>query len=138
MIELDCEVFVGKSTRGIKEFTREQKLSKENKQLKKELAHLRKQISRLDGDRVETLREMVADQEEKERFEDSMGPISTSSENLKKDWACNKPNCSGYLEIVLYTKLSLTHYYRKCSECFNRTGGQRYNADSVKGILKNV
>lgn len=128
---------MGKSKRSDKEFTREQKLVRENRQLKQELKHLRKQIARLDGDRFETLRQMVADQEETERFQENMPPPSSNLETLKKDWACN--SCStGFLEITLYTKIGQTFYYRKCSECQNRTKGKRYDSESVKGIIKNA
>lgn len=127
---------MGKSKRSDKEFTREQRLSKENRQLKKELAHLRKQISRLDGDRFETLRQMCEDSEERERFQESVGPVNSNIETLKKEWACH--SCSvGWLEITLYSKLGISHYYRKCNSCDYRTKGQRYDSSSVKGIVKN-
>ena len=128
---------MGKSRRSDKEYTKEQRLSKENRQLKKELSHLRKQIARLDGDRFETLRQMCADNEEKERFNENMGPAKSTVETLKKDWACRQ--CStGFLEISLYSKLGQTFYFRKCNSCANRTKGKRYDDQSVKGIVKNV
>lgn len=123
---------MGKSRRGSKEITREQKLIKENRQLKRELAHLRKQIARVDLDRFETLRQMVTDQEEAQRLQDSV-PIS-NTEALKKEWAC-KECTGGVLEIVLYPKLGQTFYYRACSNCDNRTQGQRYG-ETVRGIIK--
>lgn len=126
---------MGKTTRGIKEFTREQKLIKENRQLKRELAHLRKQIARLDGDRFETLKQIVAESEESQRFQENMGPISSNIETLKKDWACREC-ATGFLEIVLYSKLGSTQYYRKCNSCNHRTKGKRYDSESVKGIIK--
>ena len=126
---------MSKNTRGIKEFTREQKLSKENRQLKQELKHLRKQIARLDGDRFETLRQMCADNEESQRFQESIP--NSNTEALKKDWACNGVGCTGYLEISLYSKLGQTYYFRKCNNCSNRTKGKRYDSESVKGIIKN-
>jgi hypothetical protein len=129
-------VNVGKNTRGIKEFTREQRLIKENRQLKKELGHLRKQISRLDLEGIETAKQMIYDQEEKDRLNESLNDSSSSLEALKKEWACKK--CStGWLEITLYSKLSQTHYYRKCNNCDNRTKGQRYDPSTVRGIIFN-
>lgn len=127
---------MGKSKRADKEFTREQRLIKENRQLKQELKHLRKQITRLDGDRFETLRQIVADQEETERFQDAMGPVTSSLETLKRDWACRECK-DGYLEINLYPKMGQTYYYRACNKCRHRTTGKRYDSESVKGILKN-
>jgi hypothetical protein len=125
---------VGKNTRGIKEFTREQRLVKENRQLKRELAHLRKQISRLNLDDLEVAKQIYFDQEEKDRFNENVGDPNSILEALKKEWACNK--CSGWLEITLYSKLGQTFYYRACNSCNNRTKGQRYDRESVKGIVK--
>lgn len=126
---------MGKSKRTDRSFTREQRLSKENRQLKKELAHLRKQIARLDLDRFETLRQMVADHEESKRFEESAVEANSNIEALKRDWACHECD-NGFLEIVLYSKMGTTQYYRKCNNCTNRTKGKRYE-ETVKGILKN-
>lgn len=125
---------MGKTKRSDKEFSKEQKLSKENRQLKKELSHLRKQISRLDGDRFETLRQMVADQEEAQRFQENMGESISNIEVLKREWACRKCQL-GFLQIILYSKCGQTFYYRACSSCENRTKGKRYG-ESVKGIIK--
>jgi hypothetical protein len=131
MIE-DSEVLVAKNTRAVKEFTREQRLINENKQLKQELKHLRKLITRLENNGPENKQDF--DQEEIDRFEENAGPVSSSLENLKKVWACKK--CSnGYLEITLYSKLNQTFYYRACTNCDNRTKGQRYDSSSVKGIM---
>lgn len=126
---------MGKARRGSKEVSREQKLIQENRILKRELSHIRKQIARLDGDRVETLRQMCADQEETKRFEEINPPVNL--DNLKKDWACKQSECLGFLEIVLYSKINQTYYYRQCNSCLNRTKGKRYDSKSVKGILKN-
>lgn len=127
---------MGKSKRSDKEFTREQRLVKENRNLKRELAHLRKEISKIDVDRFETVKEMVADYQEAERLQENLGNSNSNIETLKKEWACKKLNCSGYLEITLYSKLGQTHYYRKCNSCQNRTKGKRYDSLSVKGIIK--
>ena len=127
---------MGKSKRSDKEFTREQRLIKENRQLKRELAHLRKEISKLDVDRLETVKEMVAAYQEAERLQENLGNPNSNIEPLKKEWACKEPGCSGYLEITLYSKLGITNYYRKCNSCNNRTKGKRYDSSSVKGIIK--
>jgi hypothetical protein len=127
---------VGKTKRSDKEFTREQRLIKENRQLKRELSHLRKQISRLDLEGLETAKQMCFDQEEKDRLNENVGEVGSSLETLKKTWSCESCNI-GWLEITLYSKLGVTNYYRKCNNCDNRTKGKRYDGDSVKGILKN-
>lgn len=135
MIESIGEVLVSKNTRGSKEYTREQRLAKENKALKQELRHLRKVIARLDVDRFETMKEMCSDYEENERFQESVGPVGSSLDRLKKDWQCNSCG-NGFLEITLYSKLGQTQYFRKCSACNYRTPGQRYDPETVKGIIK--
>lgn len=126
---------MGKSRRGSKEITREQKLIKDNRQLKRELSHLRKQISRLDLEGLEAAKTAIFEQEEKDRFNENVGDANSSSEQLKKIWKCNKCQL-GYLEITLYSKCGLTWYYRKCSGCVHRTKGKRYD-ETVKGIIKN-
>lgn len=127
---------MAKNTRGSKEFTREQKLIKENRQLKRELGHLRKQISRIDFDRIETVKQMCVDYEDSKKFKENVDEISSNIEDLRRQWACK--NCEiGYLEITLYSKLGETFYFRKCNSCNNRTKGKRYDSESVKGILKN-
>lgn len=127
---------MGKSRRGSKEITREQKLVKENRQLKRELAHLRKQISRLDLEGMETAKQMVFENEEKERLNQDIGEAGSSVDRLKEIWACNNDGCNGYLEITLYSKMGETHYFRKCNSCAKRTKGKRYDEQSVKGIIK--
>ena len=124
---------MGKSRRSDKEYTREQRLSKENKQLKRELAHLRKQISRIDLDRYETVTKMCADYQESERFQENMAENTSGVDQLKKTWACNECQV-GWLEITLYSKLGETYYFRKCISCNHRTKGKRYSAE-IKGIL---
>ena len=125
---------MGKSKRSDKSFTREQRLSRENRQLKQELKHLRKQIARLDGERLESLR--VAEAEDTEKFQKDLESPSSNIEALKKEWACRVCQ-TGVLEIILYSKLGgETWYYRRCSDCYKRTKGQRY-AETVKGIVKN-
>ena len=126
---------VGKSKKSDKEYTREQRLSKENRQLKRELSHLRKQISRLDLEGLETAKQICLDHEEKERLNDVLGDPSANIERLKETWKCNQCN-DGYLEISLYSKCGVTWYFRKCSGCDKRTHGQRYDENSVKGIIK--
>ena len=126
---------MGKSRRTDREYTKEQKLSKENKQLKRELAHLRKQISKMDIDRFESVKQICLDFEEGEKFQEFTQQANSNLEDLKKTWACDACK-TGYLEISLYSKLGVTHYFRKCNSCTHRTKGKRYSAE-VKGILKN-
>jgi hypothetical protein len=131
---IHCEVIVAKNTRGVKEFTREQKLIKENRQLKRELAHLRKQISRLDLEGIEAAKQICFDEEEKQKLNEELGSPISSIEALRKEWECKECHL-GWLEITLYSKINQTFYYRKCNNCTNRTKGQRYDSESVKGII---
>ena len=55
---------MGKSKRGVKEYTREQELIHENKQLKQELRHLRQQISAMDANRMKAINSICADYKE--------------------------------------------------------------------------
>ena len=128
---------MARNTRGAKEFTKEQRLIKENRQLKRELAHLRKQISRLDLEGLESAKQMVFDQEEDVRLNETVGEPSAELERLKRIWACN--DCKvGWLEITLYSKTGQSWYFRKCNSCHKRTRGQRYDEQSVRGIIKNA
>lgn len=120
-----------KSTRGSKEFSREQRLVHENRKLKQENARLRKQLARIDLDRYDTIREMLAEHESQE---EAVANSQQILESLKKTWTCNECH-QGHLEIILYNKLTDTWYYRKCTNCTHRTKSQKYTPD-VKGIIK--
>jgi hypothetical protein len=127
------ETSLGKSRRGNKEYSREQKLVHENKRLKREIAQLRKQLARLDLDRYDSIKEMI----EEHGHENTAQTGQELLENLKKTWACNKPKCQGHLEIIVYSKLGNPWYYRQCTNCPNRTIAQKYTPE-VKGIIKKV
>jgi hypothetical protein len=120
---------MGKSKRSDKEFTREQRLIRENNQLKQELKYLRKQITKLNIDQFEDFKITNCDLKDNEN--DIHDP-----EDLKKVWACKKCN-RGWLEITVYSKLNQDFYYRKCNFCDNRTKGKKYSI-LVKGIFVNT
>lgn len=122
---------MGKSRRGSKEFTKEQRLLKENRQLKQQVSQLRKQLARIDLDRYHTVREMIEECRQEDRVESAQDLL----DSLKKDWACKKPGCEGYLEINIYSKMGNPHYFRKCTECPNRTVAKKYTPE-VRGIVK--
>ena len=125
---------MGKSRRANKEFTREQKLIKENRELKRELIHLRKQIARVDKKSLEVTKKMSKEHQEKEQ-NNSIKETNENLEHLKKIWACNKCQ-TGILEIFLYSKVGKeTFYYRQCDSCPNTTKGQRYTHELVCGII---
>lgn len=125
---------MGKSKRGDKEFTKEQRLIQENRVLKRHVASLRKQLARVDLDKFSSLKETI----EQHYQEDSTQQGLDILEKVKKEWACQSPGCDGYLEIFTYNKVGDTWYYRVCSNnpgCKNRTKSQRYSPE-VRGIRR--
>jgi hypothetical protein len=123
---------LGKLRRSDKEFTKEQRLSKENKQLKRELTALRKQVARMDLDQYSTVRDVIDDHD----MENKAELTEDFLESLKQQWKCHE--CpSGFLEIVIFSKLGNPWYFRSCNSCSKRTKSQRYDSTQVKGIVKN-
>lgn len=123
---------MGKAKRGSNEYTREQRLTKENKDLKLEISRLRKLLARVDLDRYEQVREIIEEHYTKDREDE--GKIIL--DKMKQEWKCHTAGCEGYLEITLFNKINDTWYYRKCNCCPNRTKSQKYTPD-VRGIIKN-
>lgn len=124
---------MGKTRRGGREFSREQKLVNENKRLKREIQTFRKQLARLDLDRHETVREMI----EENAIQNPEQSGQEWLDSLKKTWSCRECE-DGYLQIFLFSKVGTMHYYRVCSNapsCKNRTKSQKYDP-SVRGIIK--
>lgn len=124
---------MGKSQRNGREITREQRLIHENQRLKRQLSHLRKQLARVDLDRYQNLKETIEQHYQEDRAQEGQDIL----EKLKQEWKCREPNCEGFLEIFLYTKVDSTYYYRKCNCCNNRTKSQKYTPE-VKGIIKKL
>jgi hypothetical protein len=127
---------LGKTKRSDKEYSREQKLAYENKQLKKEVSSLRKQLLRLDIDRYSTLKDTIEKHYKEDQEHAQTG--QNMLDKLKRDWACRECE-DGTLEIFTYNRVESTYYYRICSNaprCKNRTKSQRYDPDLVKGIVK--
>jgi hypothetical protein len=123
---------VGKSQRNGREITREQRLIHENQRLKRQLSLLRKQVARIDLDRYSSLRDIVDQHYQEDRAQEGQDLL----DKLKQEWKCRQPNCEGYLEIILYTKVDHIWYYRKCNCCPHRTKAQKYVSSEVKGIVK--
>jgi hypothetical protein len=120
---------LGKTRRGAKEYSREQQLIHENKQLKRELSRLQKQLARIDLDRYSHIQDMLKEcKTAEESTQDTL-------DKLKQEWKCNKCQ-DGYLEIFTYTKMGEVWYIRKCNCCNNKTKSQIYTPN-VKGILIN-
>src|ERR1700677_4993218 len=124
---------MGKSRTDRNGQTREQRLIKENQALKRQIQTLRKRLARIELDRYENIKEAVEDHERNSGLPTTQDLL----EGLKKEWACKREGCSGYLEVTLYNKIDTVWYYRKCNCCSNRTASQKYDPKSVKGIIRN-
>jgi hypothetical protein len=123
---------LSKNSRGQKEYSRMQEVLHENKKLKREIASLRKQLARIDLDRHGYVKDILEEHYEGEQSEKDTDKVLQS---LKDQWKCHE--CpEGFLEIMLYTKVGETWYFRKCNKCTNRTKSQQYSSDTVQGIMK--
>jgi predicted nuclease with TOPRIM domain len=137
---------LGKNTRGNKEYSREQELKHENeklrnkirqlegevRQLSRQHARTRKQFARMDLDRHAYVQEIVQEHIDKEKEQQSAQQILKS---MKEEWMCRECG-EGQLEISVYTRLDGTFYHRVCNCCPNRTKSQRYDPETVKGIMR--
>ena len=106
-----------------------QKLKEENKKLKKQIGSLRKQLSRIDLDRYENLKELI----DKQRHEDE---ASAKTSKLLKKWKCYECG-NGILKLLIFNRRDGTFYYRRCSNCDHRTRLQKYHKD-VEGVKWNT
>lgn len=114
-------------------FTREQRLIKENKSLRRQIQKLNKLLARVDLDRYQQVREIIEEHYKEEKKDEGQEIL----EKMKQEWKCHEPGCEGYLEIIIYNKISDVWYFRKCNSCANRTKSQKYDSKTVKGIVKN-
>lgn len=112
--------------------TKQQELLNENKQLKKQISSLRKRLARIDLDRYDTVKELIQEHYQQDRAEQGKEILN----DLKQTWLCRVCE-EGYLEILIYNHSNTTFYYRKCTDCTNRTKPKKYSTD-VKGIVKNL
>lgn len=137
---------MGKTTRGQKEFSKEQELKYENQQLRNKIRQLendvrqltrqtartRKQFARMDLDRHAYVQEIVQEHYANEEVEQNTQDMLSS---LKNKWQCHECGI-GHLEITIYTRFDGTFYWRKCSNCAHRTKSQKYDPDKVTGIMR--
>lgn len=121
---------LGKTRRGHKEFSREKRLIYENQRLKRAISSLRKQLARVDVDRYTQIKDII---EEHYAQEDEADRGQNILEKLKKEWSCRECG-EGFLKIHIINRLDGVFYYRKCTDCKNRTNVQPYDS-SVKGII---
>ena len=115
-----------KNTRGEKsDFSREEKLKFENKKLKREVAQLRRTIKKMDVDRYHNIQDIV-----NQTREDEAEAKATSKKMLAK-WKCHE--CSeGHMAYIPVSRKDGMFYYRKCTECDNRTKMKKETKDTEK------
>lgn len=109
-----------------------QRIKRENEALKREVSSLRKQLSKIDLNRHSYIKDIVEEHLSQENEE-----ILNEKElkSLKRAWACH--DCgAGVLEIYIYSRQDGDFYYRICNNCSKRTRSQKYNPETVVGIIK--
>jgi predicted RNase H-like nuclease (RuvC/YqgF family) len=112
------------------EYDQVQRLRNENKKLKHQISQLRKQMSRIDVDRFQNLKEVIEAQERQDRVEQQ----EAEDKALAQKWECWECK-QGTLRLTVLERLDGVFYYRKCDTqgCRKRTKLQRYNKD-VEGL----
>lgn len=137
---------MGKTTRGQKEYSKEQNLKYENKELRNRIRELehevrmltrqtarsRKHFARMDLDRHSYVQDIIQEHFAGEEVEQNTQDMLAS---LKNKWQCRECG-AGQLEIYLYTRMDGTFYYRLCNNCPHRTKSQKYDPDKVTGIMR--
>lgn len=119
---------MGRSKFSDRENTLIDKYKKENARLKEQISKLRKQISRLDLDRYQNIKDLV-DQFESAKAEDEK---LEHAEQIKKLWECH--NChEDYLRMVTIERRDGVFYFRKCGHCNNRTETKKLTKDTKPG-----
>jgi len=110
-----------------KEYELLDKLKHENKKLKTEVKRLRKE---LDKNRVHY--DGIKDLLEQQAAEEIQVSTKESKEALLKRWKCHQ--CEfGIMKLIVIPRLDGPRYFRKCTECANKTKLKKYTED-VEGI----
>lgn len=121
---------MGKSTRGHKEYSNEQRLKIENRELRRKVSSLQKQLARVDLSRYNHVKEILEDQVDSHDSE-AAGQVL---KDLRSHWACHECQ-DGVLEVVTFSRAGQVCYLRECDTCSNRTQPQPYH-ENVKGIFR--
>jgi len=138
---------MGKNTRGVKEYSKDQELKHENRELRKQIRELeienrqlkrryagtRKEFARMDLDRHTYVKDII-----EEHLAEEQDSIDSTKllEKMVSKWRCHSPGCSGHLEVVMFSTYGdQTRYYRQCNECANRTKGKPWH-QGVEGPVK--
>jgi hypothetical protein len=107
------------------------RLRLENQKMRKQISALRKQLSRIDIDRYQHLKDMIEEHEQQDDQFDSKVALA----ELKKKWECHECK-QDYLKLIIVPRADATFYFRKCS-CGHRTKLKKYTQE-VEGIKPDV
>ncbi len=99
---------------------------RENRKLKQQISQLRKQISRIDVDRFQNLKELL-DAQDRQDAEEAAARRQAELDRAWECWDCRQ----GTLKLSIIERRDGVWYNRYCQECGKRTKLQRYN-DKVK------
>lgn len=115
-----------------REFDDLDRLKYENKKLKRQISALRKQISRLDIDRYNNIKELL----DKQENEDAQEYVQKEKDKAEQQWRCWQ--CGhGILRTHRMHRRDGSFYYRKCDneKCDNRTKTKPIPADGkLEGV----
>jgi len=106
------------------DFTLEERLKRENRELKREVARLRKELDRVDITQFENLKDLARQQRREEK-------LKHSKERAHRDkWKCHKCG-KGHMQLKMFPRRDGTFYYRICSntECHNKTTMKKYTSE---------
>lgn len=119
----------GKSQTYDREYSREQRLQKENEKLKKQVKQLRKIIEKMDFERYYDMREMIENQE---KIEKEAANKASKKKRDEEKWRCFQCG-TGVLRLKTIEIRDGVRYYRKCDMCPHRTKAKKMNK-SVEGV----
>lgn len=113
------------------DFTLEEKLKKENKQLKREVRKLRNLVKRADFARIEHLENLVAEQREFDKT------IKKNEKKAKEKWLCFECK-KGYMMPRIFPRKDGDYYYRLCNSqsCDNRTKMKKLTKEVDLSLLE--
>lgn len=120
---------MGKRKASLSDVEKFEKTLRENQYLKREINRLRKELARIDIQRLEELEE-IADRQEREEFEKETK--EKKEQKLKNKWVCHKCGVD-YLRLIIYNRIDGICYNRRCPTCGHKTKMKKYN-ENVEGI----
>jgi hypothetical protein len=115
-----------------KEYAELERLKHENQKLKRQVSALRKQISRLDVDRYNNVKELL----EKQANDDAYEYVHKEKQKAEQQWRCYSCG-SGVLRTKRMHRRDGSFYYRKCDneKCTNRTNTKPIPPDGkIEGV----